>query len=418
MTKRYYWLKLNENFFEREEIKIIENMANGKDYIIFYLKLLLKSIKSEGRLLFRDVIPYTPDMLSAITGTDVDTVKIATDLFIKLELMEVWDDGTLFMKEIQNMIGSETDVARRVRKHRERKALEEPPKTEPKTNAERQRKYRAKQACKEVGYIPLIEDYIDNKRYNGNYYIVLKRDKFKCSICGGIENLTVYHIDGYDEMKPENNEENKLITLCEGCKSSIDRGKKIPKHILESIDYFYKSSNDNESCNTDVTECNKKKQTSNTDIDIDTELEKEIEIEKDKEKDTKLQQSCKDDETFKFAAGSIEIELARFMVDKLLEIKPNSRVPDKDVRSLQKWAQHIDYMIRLDKRKPEEIRSLFNWAQENSFWCANIRSPRKLREKWDTLELQRDREISKAKGNDNISKLEEMYRRAIAEEEE
>ena len=125
MSKCYYWLKLNENFFEREEIKIIEDMPNGKDYIIFYLKLLLKAIKTEGRLIFREVIPYTPNMLASITGTDIDTVRVATELFLKLGLMEKWDDGTLFMVEVQNMVGSETASARRVRKHRERKKIQE-----------------------------------------------------------------------------------------------------------------------------------------------------------------------------------------------------------------------------------------------------------------------------------------------------
>ena len=118
-AKRYYWLKLNESFFEREEIKVIENMPKGKDYIIFYMKLLLKSIKTEGKLLFRDVIPYTPEMLSSITNTDIDTVRVAIDLFTKLGLMEVWDDGALFMVETKNMIGSETEWARKKRMQRQ-----------------------------------------------------------------------------------------------------------------------------------------------------------------------------------------------------------------------------------------------------------------------------------------------------------
>ncbi|MEW9124866.1 MAG: phage replisome organizer N-terminal domain-containing protein [Thermotaleaceae bacterium] len=118
-SKRYYWLKLNESFFEREEIKVIENMPKGKDYIIFYMKLLLKSIKTEGKLLFRDIIPYTPEMLSSITNTDIDTVRVAIDLFTKLGLMEIWDDGTLFMIETKNMIGSETEWARKKRIQRQ-----------------------------------------------------------------------------------------------------------------------------------------------------------------------------------------------------------------------------------------------------------------------------------------------------------
>ncbi|NMM62355.1 hypothetical protein HBE96_06565 [Clostridium sp. P21] len=126
MVKRYYWLKLKENFFEREEIKVIENSPNGKDYIIFYLKLLLKSISNEGKLKFRNIIPYTPEMLSSITATNVDTVRIATDLFIKLGLMEIWDDGTMFIVETQNMIGSESDSAARMRKLRNKGIKEIP----------------------------------------------------------------------------------------------------------------------------------------------------------------------------------------------------------------------------------------------------------------------------------------------------
>ncbi len=125
MSKRYYWLKLNENFFEREEIKVIEDMPNGKDYIIFYMKLLLKSIRTEGVLKFREVIPYTPEMLASITNTDIDTVRVAIKMFADLDLMEVWDDGTLFMVETQNMIGSETGSARRMRKLRKKKEHKE-----------------------------------------------------------------------------------------------------------------------------------------------------------------------------------------------------------------------------------------------------------------------------------------------------
>lgn len=79
--KRYFWLKLQNNFFERDEIRIIESQPNGKDYIIFYLKLMLKSINDNGKLLFKDTIPYTPEMLSSITNTGIDTVRVAIDAF-------------------------------------------------------------------------------------------------------------------------------------------------------------------------------------------------------------------------------------------------------------------------------------------------------------------------------------------------
>lgn len=125
MSRKYYWLKLNENFFERDEMKVIENMDNGKDYVIFYLKLLLKSIKTEGELLFNNVIPYNEKMLAAITDTNVDIVRSAIQMFTDLKLIETWDDGTLFMTETQNMIGSETAAAARMRRMRNREKLEE-----------------------------------------------------------------------------------------------------------------------------------------------------------------------------------------------------------------------------------------------------------------------------------------------------
>lgn len=121
MSKKYYWLKLRDNFFERDEVKIIEGQQNGKDYIIFYMKLLLKSIKTEGELFFRDAIPYSPQMLATITGTNIDTVKVAVDLFVSLGLMEKWSNGTFFMIETQNMIGSETKWANYKRVERNKK---------------------------------------------------------------------------------------------------------------------------------------------------------------------------------------------------------------------------------------------------------------------------------------------------------
>ena len=122
--KKYYWLKLNLDFFDREEVKLIENMPNGKEYIIFYMKLLLKSANSEGRLMFREVIPYTDEMLASITNTNIDVVRSAVKLFLSLGMMKKLDDGALFLHEVQNMIGSETVAAKKKRAYREKKKTE------------------------------------------------------------------------------------------------------------------------------------------------------------------------------------------------------------------------------------------------------------------------------------------------------
>lgn len=124
VTKKYYWLKLNIDFFDREEIKLIENSPNGKDYIIFYMKLLLKSTNTDGRLMFKDVIPYTDEMLATITNTNIDVVRSAVKMFIQLGMMDKLDDGALFMIETQNMIGCETEYAKKQREYREKKKQE------------------------------------------------------------------------------------------------------------------------------------------------------------------------------------------------------------------------------------------------------------------------------------------------------
>lgn len=123
MDGRYYWLKLKRDFFKRHDIRIIEEMPNGKDYILFYLKLLCESVDHEGGLRFSDTIPYSEDMLATITNTNVDIVHRAVEIFTGLEMMELWDDGTYFMTEVQNMTGSyaNNDNANRVRRCRERK---------------------------------------------------------------------------------------------------------------------------------------------------------------------------------------------------------------------------------------------------------------------------------------------------------
>ena len=86
-NKKYYWLKLHKDFFKRHEIRIIEDMPNGKDYILFYLKLLVESISHNGNLRFSDTIPYNEQMLATITNTNVDIVKAAMQILLELTMI-------------------------------------------------------------------------------------------------------------------------------------------------------------------------------------------------------------------------------------------------------------------------------------------------------------------------------------------
>ena len=123
--KRFYWLKLKRDFFKRHDIRIIEEAENGKDYILFYLKLLLESIDHDGALRFSDTVPYNERMLSIITNTNIDVVRSAMKMFIELRMIEILDDETIYMVEVQKLIGSavDTDEANRQRRCRERKKM-------------------------------------------------------------------------------------------------------------------------------------------------------------------------------------------------------------------------------------------------------------------------------------------------------
>jgi predicted phage replisome organizer len=127
-SKRYYWLKLDRNFFKRHDIRIIEALDNGKgkEYVLFYLKMLVESIDHDGALRFSQSIPYDEQMLSVVTNTDLEIVGHAIDIFKRYGLMEIDDDGTIFMTGLSNMVGSEADSTARVRKYREniKKALQ------------------------------------------------------------------------------------------------------------------------------------------------------------------------------------------------------------------------------------------------------------------------------------------------------
>ena len=116
--QRYYWLKLKRDFFKRHDIRIIEAMPNGKDYILFYLKLLCESLDHDGKLRFSDQVPYNEEMLSVITGTNVDVVRTAIQAFSQLGMMDILDDGTIYMTECEKMIGSESEWAEKKRLYR------------------------------------------------------------------------------------------------------------------------------------------------------------------------------------------------------------------------------------------------------------------------------------------------------------
>ena len=125
-TKRFYWLKLQEDFFEDDTIDFIESQENGERYCLFYLKLCLKALKSEGKLIRyvgNMLIPYDEKGLAKLTRTDVDTVRCALALFDKIGLVSRLDTGEIFINQLNEMVGTETDKAKLMRQKRAKEKL-------------------------------------------------------------------------------------------------------------------------------------------------------------------------------------------------------------------------------------------------------------------------------------------------------
>ena len=123
-NRKYYYLKLKENYFDDDSIVLLESMQDGVLYTNILLKLYLKSLKHGGRLQLDENIPYTAQMIATITRQQIGTVERALQIFLKLGLVEVLDSGTFYMSNIELLIGQFSTEAERKRAARlQNKAL-------------------------------------------------------------------------------------------------------------------------------------------------------------------------------------------------------------------------------------------------------------------------------------------------------
>ena len=117
-NKKYYWLKLKENFFTQKEIKRLRRLAGGDTYTIIYLKLLLLSLKNEGKIYFDDVGDNFADELSLEIDEEIDNIKMTLSYLQQKGLLELISQDEIYLNEVQSMLGSESESAERVRNHR------------------------------------------------------------------------------------------------------------------------------------------------------------------------------------------------------------------------------------------------------------------------------------------------------------
>ena len=121
MSKRYYWLKLKEDFFEQRVIKKLRKIAGGDTYTIIYLKLQLLAMKNDGKLVFENVEDDFASEMALELDEDVENVKVTLMYLEKNNLIETISNEEYFLPEVLAVTGSETASAIRVREHREKK---------------------------------------------------------------------------------------------------------------------------------------------------------------------------------------------------------------------------------------------------------------------------------------------------------
>lgn len=122
--KRYYWMKLKESFMTSDTIDYFMSQPSGANYVVLYQMLCLKTINTDGRLsrqIGEVIIPYDiPKIQRDLKWFSADTIRVALNLYKAVGLIYEDVDGTLVLADHENLVGSETDTAARMRRSRAR----------------------------------------------------------------------------------------------------------------------------------------------------------------------------------------------------------------------------------------------------------------------------------------------------------
>ena len=119
-SKRYFWLKLKEDFFDNKHIKYLRSQKDGDRMTIVYLQLKLKSLKTVGVIKYDKLLPSCNEEIAFDLGEPIELVDRTVNLLETLNLVERLEDDSLYLKAVQDVVGSETQAAQRMRNKRNR----------------------------------------------------------------------------------------------------------------------------------------------------------------------------------------------------------------------------------------------------------------------------------------------------------
>ncbi|MDH6364699.1 putative phage replisome organizer [Enterococcus sp. PF1-24] len=123
-AKRYFWLKLKTDFFDQKEIKLLRRIAGGDTYTIIYLKMLLRSLKNDGKLFYEAMGDNFAEEIALDINENPEDVSLTISYLESKGLLELIENDEYFLNKVPEMVGSESYSAERVRDYRAKKKLQ------------------------------------------------------------------------------------------------------------------------------------------------------------------------------------------------------------------------------------------------------------------------------------------------------
>lgn len=120
--KKFYWLKLKEDFFKSKSIKKLRKIAGGDTFTIIYLKMQLLSLKSEGKLFFENIEETFAQELALELDEEIENVEVTINFLQKHNLLEILTENQFILPQTIDSIGREGTSAERMRRLRDKKA--------------------------------------------------------------------------------------------------------------------------------------------------------------------------------------------------------------------------------------------------------------------------------------------------------
>lgn len=108
MGKRYYWLKLPEDFFWDKKIKRLRRMAGGNTYVNIYLEMMLQSLQTDGILYFEGLEENFAAEVALTIDEQEDDVRATIGYLLRVGKLEKKTEWEYVIPDAVKSIGSES----------------------------------------------------------------------------------------------------------------------------------------------------------------------------------------------------------------------------------------------------------------------------------------------------------------------